>query len=557
MDLETPKANPVRLFEIIEDTFKGEVVLPEFQRSFIWQREDIEDLLISILQGYFIGTFLFLETSADKPMFPFRLVEGLEKVNPYANPRKFSNVKLILDGQQRITSIFYSIYEPGIPLSSTKYPYRFFFRLEKALNNDLENSVVGISISDRRRLSEIEKMVQEDLALPFSIFRNEDDFDEWFYTKQTRWSKEGEEKNKIKDFFKRFKGFMVPVVTIPSETSEDNIVNMFERINRTGVSLSIFDLAVARLYNKNVKLRDHWEKFAKEYSDVSKTIKPEFILKVIALLCGKEVRKSSLLDVLDALGVEEFEEKWRVSTESVVNAYTRLTAPHGGYGAITNNLIPYQTLIVPLAFLLHQVEKKHGGEEAYRKVDRWYWGSVFSQRYDQAVDSQTYRDVKDVLDWLDGKNPTEWLEKMDPTDIDINKSETYSAIYRGMMSLIVLAGAKDFINGQTANLKECHDDHIFPKSIYKNHPDVDSILNRTLISKTSNERKSNKKPSEYLPIFLEAHGNDPERLRRTLESHLISEEALQAMKQDNFEAFLEARKKIFFSEIKKRIQGEE
>jgi uncharacterized protein with ParB-like and HNH nuclease domain len=79
--IETPNANPENLLSIIRDSYDGKVVIPEFQRSFVWAREDIEELLVSILQGYFIGTFLMLDTDADKSLFPYRAVEGLEQVN--------------------------------------------------------------------------------------------------------------------------------------------------------------------------------------------------------------------------------------------------------------------------------------------------------------------------------------------------------------------------------------------------------------------------------------------------------------------------------------------
>jgi len=63
--IETPKPNPENLLSIMRDAYAGKVVTPEFQRSFVWAREDIEQPLVSILQGYFIGTFLMLDTPSD------------------------------------------------------------------------------------------------------------------------------------------------------------------------------------------------------------------------------------------------------------------------------------------------------------------------------------------------------------------------------------------------------------------------------------------------------------------------------------------------------------
>jgi len=189
----------------------------------------------------------------------------------------------------------------------------------------------------------------------------------------------------------------------------------------------------------------------------------------------------------------------------------------------------------------------------YRKLDRWYWANVFTQRYDSAVDTKTYKDVKEVTQWLDDGNPPDWLVNLTADAIDLDVDEPRSAVYRGLMCLIVLTGAKDFINGQAANLMECEDDHIFPKSEFRNKQ-VNSILNRTLISANSNRVKGNKKPSEYLPLFLQGHGNEEGRLLQTLQSHLISREAYEAMKSDDFDRFIRCRRQAFLQELQKRLR---
>jgi len=67
--VESPKANPENLLTIVNQAHDAKIVLPEFQRSFVWAREDIEQLLASVLQGYFVGTFLLLDTPTSSPMF--------------------------------------------------------------------------------------------------------------------------------------------------------------------------------------------------------------------------------------------------------------------------------------------------------------------------------------------------------------------------------------------------------------------------------------------------------------------------------------------------------
>lgn len=547
--IEPPKANPENLLTIVRDAYRGKVVLPEFQRSFVWAREDIEELVVSIMNGYFVGTFLLLDTPSDKPMFPFRTVEGLDEINPAAGHQPHATVRLVLDGQQRVTSLFYVLYEPPIPLRNAKNPYRFFFRIDQALDADPEDAIYGISEADRRRLAEMEKLVAEYRAIAFSLFRDASRFYSWL--KEQTFLKTDNEKRLIEAFYHRFERFMVPVVALSAEAGKDNVVNIFERINRTGQSLSLFDLAVARLYLKGLKLREMWAGFVEQGRETAEVIRPEFLLKVIALWEGKEPRKGSLLDVIDRLDRKEFEQRWGLAAQFMLDAYRRVTATQGGYGALSPGWIPYSTLLVPLAALLYAICERKGGADAYSKLDQWYWGNVFAQRYDSAVDTKSYQDFKDVRSWIETGNAPAWLTNLGIEALNLNVDEPRSALYKGMMCLVVLEGAKDFIYGQPAVLKQCQDDHIFPRSKFGKAANVNSVLNRTLIS--SNPVKSDKRPSEFLPVILKQHGGDRKRLREALASHLITERAQQAMEQDDFDAFITARQAAFAERIREKL----
>lgn len=536
--IETPKANPENLLSIIREAHNGKVVVPEFQRSFVWGREDVEELLVSILEGYFVGTFLLLDTMTRRPMFPFRAVEGVESVNPQVSPESHETVRLALDGQQRITSLFYALYEPDAPLRWARYPHRFFLRLDAALDGDIEEAVEGISTRDRRRMSEMQQLVDAELAIPMTRFRDSSEFYPWLYNEQKAWP-DDESRSRIVALYNRMSSFMVPVVALSPSTGRDNIVNIFERINRTGVGLSLFDLAGARLYLKKVMLRDLWDEFQKNIPETAKWVKPEFLLKVVALLQGKEPRKRTLLDVIDDLDKPAFESRWYQAAEAIAQAHDRMTKR---YGALTSDWIPFSTMVVPLAALLHHLQQSHAGEDAYRKLDRWYWASVFSQRYDSAVDTKSYQDARDIRRWFEDGSAPDWLQRIGVGDVDLDISESRSAVYRGLMCLIVLQGAKDFLTGQSANLNECQDDHVFPKSVYGKKHLVDSILNRTLISKESNGAKSNKHPSKFMEVCLTHHGGDEPRLLQTLRSHFISEEGYLGLLADDYDTFVSARK---------------
>lgn len=543
--IETPKANPERLLAIVKDAYEGKVVVPEFQRSFVWERVDIQELLTSILQGYFIGTFLILDTSASNPMFPYRLIEGLEKVNSQACFSHHSTVRLVLDGQQRITSVFYALYGPDTPLKNSKYPHKFYLLLDAALNGDLEDGVIGVSVLDRRRMSEIQELVRTHRALPFSVFIEPSTFYRWLYQEQNVW--DGEARSTIEALFQRFQNFMVPVVSLSPDTGTDNIVNIFERINRTGVSLSLFDLAVARLYPRGIRLRELWESFKDTHGNFTDIIWPEDLLKTIAILEGKEPRKGNLLRMLDSLDAERFESYWKDAGEALCAARKRIEKQ---YGAYDKTWIPYATMVVPLAVLLYKLKEMNAGEEAYRKVDRWYWASVFTQRYDSAVDTKSFQDVRDVFNWITNGVEPDWFRRVTVEAVDLNIAERRSAVYKGVMCLIIRKGAHDFLTGQKADLHTCQDDHIFPHEVYKENYPVDVILNRTLISKETNNRKRDRRPSEFFKECLEGHNHDEARLLETLQTHFITKEAYEALKRDDFNEFIQYRE----AAIKKAIQ---
>jgi hypothetical protein len=148
----------------------------------------------------------------------------------------------------------------------------------------LESAVVGVSERDTTHKAELDQLVDTHKALPFSRLRDSSSFNKWLYKEQSIWREE--ELKVFEKFYERLQKFMVPVISLAPETSEEDIVNIFERINRTGVSLSLFDLAVAKLYRNGIRLRELWETARENHllSIKEAIVKPEFLLRLIALL---------------------------------------------------------------------------------------------------------------------------------------------------------------------------------------------------------------------------------------------------------------------------------
>ena len=184
-------------------------------------KREIKDFPVSVLGDYFIGAMLVLEIFKGDSPFALRLFEGVEKVNGAAKIQ--SIVKIILDGQQRTTALFYALYEPNVPLKGRKSAYKFYLDLEKALNSDWNDAVIGVNIRDKRRLKEINS---KKLVIPFRYIKEPHKIVEIFKD-HPRFSEIYE---LIDSFLKR----PIHVIKLPRDIDLEKLVETFERINRTG-----------------------------------------------------------------------------------------------------------------------------------------------------------------------------------------------------------------------------------------------------------------------------------------------------------------------------------
>ncbi len=548
-DIQAPGANPENLLSLVRGAWEGKVVVPEFQRLFVWPRESVEELLASLLNRYFVGTLLTLDTPAHSPLFPNRLLEGVTELRG-PQPPVAGTVRLVLDGQQRLTSLFYAVHEPPIPLKGTSNPYRFFVYLEPALADDMDEAVVGVSTGWKRGIQKMEEDVASNRTLPLSVLANHSRFYPWLYS-QSIW--DDEIKERLTALHRRIAEFMIPVVSLVPETGADNIVNIFERVNRTGIPLSLFDLVAARMYLRGLTsptLHDLWSTFETSQPGVTGQVGGEGMLRLIALLEKKELKKATLLHLDDYLGKDSFLARWDDATTAMGAARERLRVEYGAYGG---RLIPYSSMMVPLAALMHHFRAERLPAVAYKRLDVWYWTSVFGQRYESGVNTKTVQDVTAVAAWCAGGDRPAWISELDVDDIQLETDTPRSAIYRGVLCLSALKGARDFCTGEPMALNDCEDDHIFPKALYaKEHP-VDGILNRAFIRKECNNHKRAKPPSLFFEHCLQGHGGDETLLLTTLWSQLISPDGYRALLKDDFDGFIEQRRTSVKEAIAQRI----
>ena len=562
-----------KVLDIVQLVRTGAVRLPQFQRSFVWSRQEVADLLTSLLNGYYIGTFLWLPAQGKELPFGDRLFEGVEQDSAVEDAQF-----LILDGQQRLTSLYYALYAPSnTTLKNTSHPYRFYLALDKLPeeeNAPISDDAVFSERSDHKKYKTPESQY-EARVIPFTQLPGGKDFD-WLFG-YSEWARERDQEARKhveiwRRHLKKFLDQTVPVVALPAVEAGnarglDHVATVFEKINSTGRRLSVFDLLTARLYPNKINLRHLWEHALQTHEHLKRFVgkkKEEYAvyaLRTLALYRGQDARGKRLIN----LEAEGFENDWELVTRQMDEAARRIeSVSETGFGAFKRSWVPYSTMISALAMLLWRA-KNIRAPSAYEKVQRWYWASVFTERYGGSVETLTMQDYKEVSEWMQGKDVLpDAIRKAQDVYHDISSgsrpirdtSTTGKSIFRGTLSLLALRSAKDFFLGDAIAFHDLDVHHIFPVGFLKRRLGIqdtkliNSLANQTLIAAETNRAISNKAPSVYLKDLEEKHGDN---LPRLLQAHFIDEKALEAMRSDDYIAFIDARSRAIAREVARRV----
>ncbi len=573
----------LNLIDLVKKAYTGEVMLPDFQRNFVWKRSDIEELLVSLLENMFIGTFLLYRVSPDNIPFNVIPIEGAKEVNPNYPQQPRVNT-LILDGQQRLTSLFYALYSPDIPLKNTSLPYAFFINLEKLKYGNVEESIFSWSKEWREYKNlliqndgkfNIEKL-KEKRILPLIILNNSSEFWRlWYRNFSTLFT--NEENEKIEKYLRNLLEYSAYSLTIPMTERPENIVILFERINRTGIKLSVFDLLTARLH-KFLNLRQEWENlFRDSYlirelasNDIKNTKIPHYIIQGIVLSKDKSIKTKDLIKIDNSILNKEIWDKATIHLkERILNRLFNISE----YGIPSSKWLSYPSMI---SIWISIFFKKDNGELEFNidKINKWHWSAIFTERYSGSTETKLIKDFKDLCEWLndDNKIPEVVLEARKSLDnLDLSKIKySGSSIYKGVFNLIFRNNARDFFENDNINysINDLEDHHIFPKGYFKKKnieledlEEINSVLNRTLISSSTNGRINRKAPAQYLDEMIRKYG-DEESVKSLLKKHFIDEEMFNLMKQatddieppklrEIFKRFIDKREEL----IKKKIES--
>lgn len=537
------------LYEINSRT----MALPDFQRDFVWDPNATEGLINSIASNYPAGSILRVRDA--NRMFAAREFANAPKLDSYRH------TFLVLDGQQRLTSLYQAFYGVG--------DYRYYLSLRKLIESkEFEEAIFHLKAKRKKAIKyELFENQVKDLVLPLSVLKDGNGQYSSWALKAARMFK-GEEREEIevqfaeiqKNWIDKIDHYSFPVVTLSDKTKPDALCTIFETLNSTGVKLTVFELLTARFWPKNIKLREMWEAALESYPILSDYgIDPYYILQAIALLSKKSpsCKRSDVLDLESA----DITAWWN---KTIVGMAHGLILLRDDCKVMLAKWIPYQTMLVPLAAILAKRGVQNTPETGVQrdKLQRWFWCAVFGQAYENAPNSQSAKDYNELFAWLEnGPLPDSiQLLRFDPKVLR-GVAPRQRALYRGTICLILGAGsvARDFHTKSVIDSKlmideSIDDHHIFPERYLRETKKItssvlrDNVLNRTLISRTTNQIIHDKAPSKYFKKIKETPGFP---FNEVLESHFLPIEDTSPLLNDDYMGYLSWREEKLWSEIKK------
>ena len=596
MPVATFKTNPYALEDLLRQCHKGELQLPDFQRSWVWDEDRIKSLIASVSRGFPIGALMTLERGGEVEFKP-RQVEGTSPEAGNVDPQS-----LLLDGQQRMTSLYQVTIRNKVVETVTakhkKMKRWFYIDIQSALGDetDREEAIIGVP-ADRVVRGAFNRNVEldlssreaefENLMYPVSQIFDWDDWQKEFIEHAMKAGDFSEKWDVIKAFkeevVNQFTKYHVPVIALNKQTSKEAICVVFEKVNTGGKALDAFELVTAMYAAEGHELRKDWygsEEAAgrhrrlqtafhapgQEFGILSNVGNTDF-LQAISLFHTRDLRRKAAAAGKTGKELPAVSGNRRALLALPLEAYLRYQEQvEQGFMEAAKFLhiqyiyrdsdLPYQSQIVPLATILAEIGDRWHDAAARAKLLRWYWNGVFGELYGSTVESRIAKDFMEVPEWIaGGPEPSTITDATFRADRLFSMRMRLSAAYKGVNALLMREGAKDFVSGQGFSHTVFFDEnvdihHIFPRrwcKDKKNDKDwkiYDSIVNKTPLSFRTNRQIGGDAPSKYLAKLekgSDKHAPIPvDTLERHLETHLISPGLLRA---DDFDAFVADRQK--------------
>ncbi len=533
-----PKPDRKSYQDLISEIEKGQIKIPKFQRDFVWSKENTAKLLDSIIKGYPIGTFIMWETN--------ERLNDIKNIGDINLPQIPDGVKVqyVLDGQQRITSLYAAFVGARIQKEGEKKITDYndiYVRLDLDLDNHDEQIIVSeMPLAPSIQLCDLLDLNRKMLEI------------------QSGFSQE--EFVLIHKYNQIFSTYEFSTIVLLKDDIE-SAIEVFTRINTGGQTLTLFEIMSAKSYDEKLGF-DMSEKFKSFIEELSRckynTISSSVPLNLLSIVLtpNKECKRRNILqlnksDIIDA---------WEDVISSIKYSIDFFRSV---YRIPVSSLLPYDSLLIPFSYFFYITKDKPKGDQL-RYLEEFFWRVSLSYRYGSSTESKLAQDIKRIDEIILGVRPSYDDYKVylsSPKTLIDTSFSAGSSYCKAILCLYCFFEPKDFQdNGKVildnswlklANSKNYH--HIFPKSFLRktNQSNENSIVNISLVGAELNKNKIRAKaPSIYFREFNDENIS----LNSALKSHMINDLDEYGLTSDDYSVFLQKRSEWIYQELQNRIE---
>src|SRR5437588_3493166 len=528
----------MKISTILNKIDERQLFVPAFQREYVWKRDDAKMLIDSLIKEYPTGTMLTWETASPPEL------KGPHKYN-----EKQGAVRLLLDGQQRVTTLYMLIkgqipayYTPAEIMNDTRGLYVNLATLELAyyMKSRMSQEPYWQNITDVLQ----GKVSAFDLQASFAKLN------------KTLSMEELKRLNDNINAVTRIKDRDFPEQTIPVRANIREAIDIFYKVNASGVALTDAELALAQISGYWPQARDLFKAKLAKLGKEGFAFQLDFLMYVL-LGClhhmGSDMRKLHGEDNKPAL-----QAAWQRLDSQVLDYVVNLLRTSAFVDHIHEISSPYA--LVPIIVYCFDKAGQHLSDLETRKMVKWFYYSQIRARYVSQLPQKLDRDLRilseskqpfdDLLQVIVEERPLEILP------LEFVGRATQHPLFSMVRWYLKSRGAVCLATGVSLRKNmgkkyQLEMDHIFPYSRLKKagygkgnrvrYALAQEFTNRALLTQTENRSKQAMEPAVYLAEVKQ-------KFPKALALQCIPEKA-ELWRLQNYEQFLEARRQLLATNI--------